>query len=1219
MSDLRGSRRPPSDQAERERALNCGRSILVQAPAGSGKTDLLTRRFLSLLSEVNDPAEIVAITFTRAAAAEMRHRILAELEKVEGDNVMAEDGDPFAMSSLARRALERSHALGWQLTDLPAQLRITTIDSFCRELAIQQPLVSGFGSDLVINERPTELYIRAARRTLQQIDGNDPLLSTALADLLLWRDNNWQELENQLVEMLRQRDRWMHDFLLQRNPDWQSLRARLERPFHRAVTEALTRLDNLLSSIPGAGEEAAALARFAHEQSGGTLYKSLAEISDLPIPIASSEDLEDARLAYLDLARLALTKDSAFRQRVNAGNGFPANDAPAEKARAEILIAELSTIDGFGEALGNLRSLPPARYTEEDWRIIQACFILLRHAVGELITVFAEAGTVDFIEIAQIAQRVLIGSDGQPSDAAIDIADRIRHLLVDETQDTSRRQHRLLGSVVGAWPDAAGRTLFVVGDPMQSIYFFRDADTELFMRLRDVGLDVDGETPLLLDPVRLSANFRTAPDLVDHLNAAFTVCFVQDDGSGIDFVPAVPARERTSVLNPFLDLHVNFMPQTRSGNAAVPGEIEKKQRVADERAIARDAETAGIVSVIRKHLKRIEAAKHNGVKYRVAVLGRTRDALAPVASALRDSQISFRAVELEKLRDRPEVLDVLALARALFNPFDRVAWLGVLRAPWCGLSLVDLHTLTSADEPDLLRRPMPELLAQRLPLLATESRAAVERVLAVAASVPGLRAGLPTPSSLGTWLEQVWLALNGVHCVDAAERANLNLLWRCLDALPGGEQDLLSPALDGALDALTALPDPAASDDCGVQLMTIHKSKGLEFEVVIVPELQAGSATTRGKMLSWFERGLATPDESGDITEFLVAPLQSKGADRGKAKAWVDRAYAERERQEMRRILYVASTRAREELHFFTRAEYRDDGTNLILVEPAKCLLATAWPAFGREIEARFAEWSSARMAGPKPAEGTLQSLAASDAGRLIVMPSGTATNVRRLPPQFQAPQSEHRALGVAQSRVTGDRDTVLYTRHEGGTLSRALGSAVHTLLEELGRLRTTLEWDEARSALTKLQPRLAAEIRAIGATRREAESISASALDYALQASNDPTGQWILSPHVDAASEMAWAGVVGGRLRSVRVDRIFRAGGEPLTEGHSAWWIVDYKTAYSDDLGPLNARLELRSLFAPQLEAYAAILRNLHGRDARIRAALYYPRMLLLDWWEVE
>src|ERR1039458_10360654 len=220
-----GWKSPPPDQPQREQALDPTRSILVQAPAGSGKTTLLTERFLTLLGEVDEPGQVVAITFTNAAAAEMRNRILDELRAEQP-------------SALARRALERSHALGWRLLDLPAQLRISTIDSFCRELALQQPLLSGLGGGLAIAEQPDDLYRRAARQTLERIGQADPLLSQAIEDLLLWRDNNWQELENQLVEMLKSRDRWMHDFLLVREPDWDSLRERLERPFANAVREA---------------------------------------------------------------------------------------------------------------------------------------------------------------------------------------------------------------------------------------------------------------------------------------------------------------------------------------------------------------------------------------------------------------------------------------------------------------------------------------------------------------------------------------------------------------------------------------------------------------------------------------------------------------------------------------------------------------------------------------------------------------------------------------------------------------------------------------------------------------------------------------------------------------------------------------------------------------------------------------------------------------------
>ena len=125
----------PPDQTQRDLALDPGRSILVQAPAGSGKTTLLTERFLRLLAEVEEPGQVVAITFTNAAAAEMRNRILDELRKNEPNPI-------------AKRALEHSQALGWKLLDLPAQLRIMTIDSFCRELALQQPLLSGLGGGL---------------------------------------------------------------------------------------------------------------------------------------------------------------------------------------------------------------------------------------------------------------------------------------------------------------------------------------------------------------------------------------------------------------------------------------------------------------------------------------------------------------------------------------------------------------------------------------------------------------------------------------------------------------------------------------------------------------------------------------------------------------------------------------------------------------------------------------------------------------------------------------------------------------------------------------------------------------------------------------------------------------------------------------------------------------------------------------------------------------
>ena len=137
------------------------------------------------------------------------------------------------------------------------------------------------------------------------------------------------------------------------------------------------------------------------------------------------------------------------------------------------------------------------------------------------------------------------------------------------------------------------------------------------------------------------------------------------------------------------------------------------------------------------------------------MLGRARTALAPIAAALREADIPFRAVELENLQDRPEILDALALARALFNAQDRVAWLGVLRAPWCGLSLAELHAVAGTDDPDQTPTPIPELLRERLDLLSTDSRKAARRVLAAIRILAAPAQQLPTAST-GTLVQQLW-------------------------------------------------------------------------------------------------------------------------------------------------------------------------------------------------------------------------------------------------------------------------------------------------------------------------------------------------------------------------------------------------------------------------------------------------------------------------------
>jgi ATP-dependent helicase/nuclease subunit A len=1211
------ARSAPPDQSERERALDPSCSILVQAPAGSGKTDLLTRRFLRLLAEVDDPSHIVAITFTIAAAAEMRHRIVSELEAASASLPTPVD-DEFDMRALAVQALNHARALGWNLTNISGVLRISTIDSFCREIALRKPLLSTLAAGLEVTDQPKELYRLAARRTLLHLDSTDPArgpaeLSDAIASLLNWRDNNWQELEDQIVAMLEQRDRWMQEFWLRDfhagtdDTSWNELRDRLERPFARAAAHALARLGSLLAQSPGAWDEAVALARFACGNSNDVPFAALADCPECPVgPFTSADQIETARQVFTCLADLLLTKEGTFRQRVDKNHGFPPG-TDAHKTRHKSLVASLSEIDGLQPALCAIRNLPPTRYSEDDWRTVRACFTLLRHAAAELHVAFAEAGKLDFTEIAQAALQILQGDDGNPGEAALAFADGIHHLLVDEFQDTSRRQHALISAIAGAWPDPIARTLFVVGDPMQSIYFFRDADAELFPRVQLLGFDLPGSESLVPRFVRLSSNFRTTPELVLRLNDLFQPVFAVDDGSNVRFSPSVPARSDIGSAGPRLDLHLRFVPQNPRAKPAGPDSPALMHEAAEQRAAALDYQAAEIVELIRSRAQQMENARANGQKYRIAVLGRARAALARIAAALRTAAIPFRAIDLEPLAERPEIVDAIALARALANPEDRLSWLGVLRAPWCGLSLSDLYTLAGNDDPEIQRQPIPDLMRSRAHLLTPEGRVAVERLQRAIADASALRAAVPG-ISLGTWLEQVWLRLGGDGCVDATARANLSQLWRCLDQLPAGPADLQGPSLQAALSRLTAQPDPSVDSSCGVQLMTIHKSKGLEFEVVIIPELQAKNGKSRPGMFAWLERALDESGDSDEVTEFLIAPFQPRGSDRGKTREWVDAQYCQKEKQETRRILYVAATRAREELHLFARPAYKMENGEPALCQPADGLLATAWPAIEPEARKQFKAW----LGEDQTTE--VEALAAS-ASNVVTMPAAPRPALlRRLPSSFEAPPMP--GLSTRGSS-TASEIIPLYERHEGGRRSRALGSAVHRAFEILARLRSSSSWEETRAQMEGFSGLLTSSARALGFDRDQAGEIAAQALQIALRAAGDPVAQWILAPHAGAASEIRWTGVLNGAMRTVQADRVFRAGKVPLSNGDDSWWIIDYKTAGTGQAAESISLPALRAQFAPQLDLYAQVLRKLHGKQIEIRTGLYYPHTLQFDWWE--
>ena len=160
------------------------------------------------------------------------------------------------------------------------------------------------------------------------------------------------------------------------------------------------------------------------------------------------------------------------------------------------------------QALLRMRRLPPERYTDSQWETLGAMLQLLPLAAAQLKVVFAERGECDFTEIAQGAVRAL-GTPDEPTDLLLSLDYRIKHILVDEFQDTSWSQWELLERLTAGWQKGDGRTLFLVGDPMQSIYRFREAEVALFLKAQREGLG-----GVSLEPLTLSTNFRSQAGLV---------------------------------------------------------------------------------------------------------------------------------------------------------------------------------------------------------------------------------------------------------------------------------------------------------------------------------------------------------------------------------------------------------------------------------------------------------------------------------------------------------------------------------------------------------------------------------------------------------------------------------------------------------------------------------------------------------------------------------
>jgi ATP-dependent helicase/nuclease subunit A len=1234
----------PPDAESRRQALDTRRSFIVEAPAGSGKTGLLIQRLLKLLAHpsVEQPEQVLAITFTNKATAEMRDRVLAhlaaaaqnhrssqsaaqsavlnQLAAAESEPRPPEDDFQSEPLTLAQAVLARDRQLGWQLLDHPHRLNIRTIDSVCAEIARTLPVLSGSGGRLTPADDAGPLHHEAARRTLLLLGSGDTAFDQALRNLLLHRDGNLDDCESLLANMLSLRDQWGDLVPLiptQLDDTWLDSKVlpRLERALEHTIQSALAPLAQafpagLLAELSDLAADFAPAAPYDPE-----VPSPIALCVNLRTPPSPGTTHLDHWLALIHLLLIdsgELRKERGLNKKTLK---FDYNRKSSHHTRLAAILNQLNGRDDLLQFLQNVRALPSAYYPRDQWAVAKSLFRVLSRALIELQLVFSARNQCDFTEINLLARHAL-RSDSGPEDLAAALGARLQHLLVDEMQDTSTTQYELIELLTRNW-DGYSQTVFLVGDPRQSIYLFRQARVERFVR----AMHTERLGDLPLTRLRLTANFRSQHTLVEQFNRDFALIFPSE--AGPQALPYTPAQSTLPAL-PGADAtvwHANpISPATDSG---APG-LDSETRVPKANASLTFAQ-------LKQHQARRNALEVRSIArewlakplpqgrtepWRIAVLVRSRAHLNEIVVALKkDAAVPFRAIEIESLEQRQEVLDLVALTRALLHPADRVAALAVLRAPCCGLSLADLHTLTGADDPALKDLSIHRLMAERGHMLPNDSRQRMARVCSVLESAAAQRARL-TPAQL---VERTWRSLGGDAGLNREEHINTSNFFQLLNKLHVQVEDFSSTGLldstriEEHLQKLYAEPNPFPSGQPFVELLTIHKAKGLEWDVVLVPSLERGPGRSSPRLLTWSELELS--ESSGDTAAHLMlAPIAAKGENIDPLTRWLNGIHRAREAAERKRLFYVACTRARQELHLFAAPQFASSGEISLR---ADSLLQAAWPA----AQPHFATVSE------RPAEPFVLDLAAAA--------SPSHCKLQRLPLAFDP--AARFAVDRVQKLPYGDPDSdtassqALFFRPEGSFAARSFGNVVHAALETFAnRIANGHSPAVLLAELPNWAPRLAALLRADGlaqATVNRLARESRTALENAL---HDPDGLWLLTSNTGAASEFAltaWPEAHGSmgqasiRPVSIRIDRIFRAGPEPHAPGQDVLWIVDYKTSAHGSSGIDDFLAAQRTTYAPQLETYARILTQLPQPPDRpalkdVRLALYYPTLPRLLWW---
>ena len=844
--------------AQQAAASDPDSSALVSANAGTGKTKLLTDRVLRLMLDGAPPDSILCVTYTRAAAAEMRNRISAQLAKwaIASGKLLRTELAGMGIATPTQAMLARARSLFAETLDNDDGPRVETVHSFCQSVLRRFPIEAGIMPQAELADEFEQARLKSRAR--------DNLLMGSGADLarhiaLLAEQTSEGNAETVLKELLAKEGRIGEPLLLQQ----------LERHFTDTCgVDTNLDLDAMIAEVvSGLDEEGLRAAAIALETSGvDGQVKRGARIT------AWLGEAPAGRRCHIDRLIDALFTNAglplAERSLSNAGirKGFPGIVSVQQVAQDALM------------------SIQAARAALRCWQLTMALYQVGTAFEAEYARLKAQRGLLDYDDLISLTNNML--ADGEAAQwVAWKLDNGIRHLLLDEAQDTSPAQWQLLRRLSDEFfepvaGDHRPRTLFVVGDFKQSIYSFQGADPAVMGENRLDLRQRAGSRRAPLREVGLDVSFRSAQPVLDLVNLAVP------DLAGITD-PRMPGFQAHRSARVDAGGFVEIWPVISDDSEApvlpsfAPPEISQPRDAAALSATRLAEQLAGWIGSRLLPSGRVMRAGD------VMILLRKRGRYHRlVLAALQQAGIPVAGADRMKLEDQIEIRDLLALGDVMLLPEDDLQLAAVLKSPLFGLDEEALFTLAH----DRGKRSLHARLMAHAGGADAMGRAADR--LQHFRNLADDRSVFAFFSAVLTETRQDFRRRLGAAVDETLE--HFLALAQSFGAGGGVSLTAFLAELRGSGGEVRRDMDSAAANE--VRVMTIHGAKGLEAPVVVLPDMLKPAGVT--------DQLVRDPD-SGFV---YWAP----GAARPDFVTAVREAASQREREEENRLLYVALTRARD-------------------------------------------------------------------------------------------------------------------------------------------------------------------------------------------------------------------------------------------------------------------------------------------------------------------